>query len=79
MFVGGTSLLTEVHTPSERAKVQGVNDFLVFGTIATASLLSGHIFSDFGWDWLNFGILPMLALALIATAFLMLSKRRVVA
>ena len=79
MFVGGTSLLTEVHTPSERAKVQGVNDFLVFGTIATASLLSGHIFSDFGWDWLNFGILPMLALALIATAFLALSKRRVAA
>ncbi|MDE0408578.1 MAG: MFS transporter, partial [Alphaproteobacteria bacterium] len=42
MFVGGSSLLTEVHTPAERAKLQGVNDFVVFGSIAVSSLFSGR-------------------------------------
>ena len=66
MFVGGSALLTEVHTPEEKAKLQGVNDFVVFASIAAASLLSGHIFHGFGWDWLNLGILPMMLAALLA-------------
>ena len=32
MFVGATTLLTETHTPAERAKVQGVNDAAIFIT-----------------------------------------------
>ena len=67
MFVGGSSLLTEVHTPAERAKVQGVNDFVVFGSIAASSLFSGRILEDFGWEWINIGILPMIAVSLLAT------------
>ena len=31
-FLGATSLLTETYRPEERAKVQGINDFLVFGS-----------------------------------------------
>ena len=67
MFVGASSLLTEVHTPAERAKLQGFNDFVVFGTIAAASLFSGRILEDFGWDWINIGILPLIAVSLLAT------------
>ena len=67
MFVGGSSLLTEVHTPAERAKLQGVNDFVVFGSIAVSSLFSGRILEDFGWNWINIGILPMIAISLLAT------------
>jgi len=67
MFVGGSSLLTEVHTPSEKAKLQGFNDFVVFAAIAASAMFSGRIFEDFGWDWLNIGILPMMAAALLAT------------
>ncbi len=70
MFVGGSSLLTEVHTPAERAKVQGIHDFTVFGTIAVSALFSGRILEDLGWDWINIGILPMIAVALIATLIL---------
>ena len=39
MFVGGTSLLAETHTPAERAKVQGLNDFIVLTTVALAAAL----------------------------------------
>ena len=79
MFVGGSSLLTEVHTPAERAKLQGVNDFVVFGSIAVSSLFSGRILEDLGWDWINIGILPMIAVSLLATLIFAGSRgRRVV-
>jgi MFS family permease len=50
MFVGGTTLLTEFATPEEKAKVQGVNDFLVFGSVAMASLFAGAFQHFFGWS-----------------------------
>lgn len=76
MFVGGSSLLTEVHTPAERAKLQGVNDFVVFGSIAVSSLFSGRILEDFGWDWINIGVLPMIAVSLLATLIFAGSRGR---
>ncbi len=76
MFVGSSSLLTEVHTPAERAKLQGVNDFVVFGSIALSSLFSGRILEDFGWDWINITILPMIAVSLLATLILARPPRR---
>ena len=36
-FIGATAMLTECYRPAERAKVQALNDFLVFGTVAVAS------------------------------------------
>ena len=33
MFIGGTSLLATTYKPNERAKIQGFNDFLVFGSV----------------------------------------------
>jgi hypothetical protein len=41
LFLGGTTLLTRSYRPEERLQVLGVNDFLVFGFQAAASLLSG--------------------------------------
>ena len=43
MFIGGTTLLTECHTPSERAKAQGANDLAIFITMAATSLSSGLV------------------------------------
>ncbi len=45
MFIGGTTLLTECHSPSERAKAQGVHDTLIFITMAASSLSSGLLFT----------------------------------
>ena len=43
MYVGGSALLTECHTPAERAKTQAANDLMVFCTMAISSMSSGMI------------------------------------
>ena len=58
LFVGATTLLTQAHTPSERAKTQAANDFLVFASTATASFLSGKLLYLFGWETINLLTLP---------------------
>lgn len=75
LFVGGSTLLTEAYHPAEGSKVQGLNDFLIFGTVALSSLASGALHNAFGWTAVNYGVLPLLAIPLAATLWLM-SRRR---
>jgi len=75
MFVGGTSLLAECHTPEERAKVQGLNDFLVFGTVTASSFASGALLNAFGWNAVNYGVLPLLGLATAVIAIALWRQR----
>lgn len=76
LFIGGTTLLTECYNESEQAKVQGFNDFLVFGTVAFASLSSGSIFHFMGWESLNLFSVPFLMIAFMATAWLALKRHK---
>jgi len=70
MFVGATTLLTEAHTPAERAKVQGVNDAAIFVTLVASSLASGLLFSFQGWQAMNFYAIPLLLIAGAAIVWL---------
>lgn len=70
MFVGGTTLLTSAHRPEEKAKVQALNDFLVFGTTACTALTSGALYSALGWQVVNLSVLPAVLLALLAVIWL---------
>lgn len=63
-FIGATSLLTTCYQPAEKARVQGSNDFLVFGFSAVASLLAGHLQARLGWGLLNLAMLPAIAIAM---------------
>jgi MFS family permease len=74
LFVGGSSLLTEAYRPEEKIKTQGAMDFCVFSTMAVTSFASGALVTTRGWDWLNVGSLP--AVALIAAALLWLAAVR---
>jgi MFS family permease len=74
-YVGGTTLLTETYRPAEKAKVQGLNEFIVFGVQALASLSSGVLVNAAGWNILNAAALPMLALAGGAALWLMAQRR----
>ena len=76
MFVGGTTLLTECHTPSERAKAQGINDTLIFITMAASSLSSGLLFTLKGWVLMNQMAVPFLVLTGGAIAWLGWRRRR---
>lgn len=69
-FTGGTTMITEVHTPAERAKTQAANNFLIFGIVAVASLMSGTILNILGWTWVNVAALPLICAAAIAVAWL---------
>jgi MFS family permease len=75
LYVGGTALLTEGYRPEERARVQGLNDFLIFGTVALASLSSGALHDRYGWLAVNLGVLPLIAVTLAATTWLKARRR----
>lgn len=60
-FLGGTAMLTENQRPEERARLQAANDFLVFGSVAVASLSSGILFEGLGWAAIGWLILPLVA------------------
>ena len=57
-FIGATTLVTRCHRPQERNKVQALNDFLIFGTMALGSLASGKMLASFGWVWVNAVVFP---------------------
>ena len=69
MYLGGTTLLTETHAPSEKAKVQGANDMAIFITMAISSASSGWLFSARGWEVMNYGAVPFLVLTGLAIVF----------
>jgi len=60
LFIGGTTLLPRAYNPGERFKVQAVNDFLVFGTQAVASLSAGWFIFAIGWKTLLLFNLPFM-------------------
>jgi predicted MFS family arabinose efflux permease len=63
MYVGGSSLLGSAHRASEKAKAQGMHDFLVFCTTSTSSFASGVLIKANGWALLNQIALPFLLVA----------------
>jgi MFS family permease len=78
LFIGATTLVTTTYRPSERGKTQALNDFLVFGTTATASFLAGFLQEHLGWFPLNWFSMILVALAALAVGWLQLSARRAV-
>lgn len=69
-FIGGTTMVTSCYEPAEKSKVQAVNDFAVFATVAVASLTSGKLFSSIGWNAVNMALFPMVAVAVAALVWL---------
>ncbi len=79
MYVGGTTLLTDAYLPSEKAKTQGMHDFLVFGVTVVAAFSSGLLLKTNGWQMLNYAALPFLFLAALACLWLLLRHKRTLA
>jgi len=74
LYTGGTTLLTESYTPVEKARTQGLNDMIVFATMAISSVSSGAMVSTAGWESMNAAALPIVTL--IAGAALWLAWQR---
>lgn len=73
MFIGGTTLLTTTYAPAEKAKVQAINDLLTFGAAALASLSSGVLHHQIGWQAVNVSMI--LPVAAMMCGFLWLKRR----
>lgn len=78
-FIGATTMVTDTYRRSEKGKIEGVHDFLLFGTVAAASLLSGKMLTAFGWDALNWVVFPIAGACLLALAMLVMHERRRIA
>ena len=78
LFVGATTLLTGTYTGEEKAKVQALNDFLIFGTTALSSFASGALLNGVGWNMVQFAIMPFVAAAGGAVIWLWLRTPRAV-
>jgi MFS family permease len=57
-FIGATTMVTACHRPEEKNRVQALNDFLVFGSVAVSSFASGKLLSVAGWEIINGLIFP---------------------
>lgn len=68
-FAGASAMVLETHRPEERARVQAINDFLVFGSVAIGSFISGGVLLRYGWEIVCWLALPPIALALPALFF----------
>ena len=76
LYIGATTLVTATYRPSERGKTQALNDFLVFGTTASASFLAGFLQDHWGWFPLNWFSLVLVTIAVASVAGLRVVGRR---
>jgi MFS family permease len=68
-FIGATAMVTDCHTPAERARVQGLNDFVIFTVTTFGSFLAGVLLAKVGWAVINMALIPMgLVFAVLALA-----------
>ena len=65
-FIGATAMVADAYRPSEKGKVQGFHDFVLFGFVAISSFLSGVIYNAWGWEMLNWMIFPVVLVCLVA-------------
>ncbi len=72
-FVGASALVLNCHRPEEKTRVQALNDFIVFGTMAVGSFSSGSLLASRGWDlvlWVSFAPLTLAVAALTMAALM---------
>ena len=67
LFISGTSLVVLTYKEEEKFRVQGINDLIVFSTMALASLSAGIMLSLTSWKTMNLMCIPLLALIAYST------------
>ena len=67
LFISGTSLVVLTYKEEEKFRVQGINDLIVFSTMALASLSAGISLSLTSWKTMNLICIPFLILIIFTT------------
>lgn len=64
-FIGSTTMLATSYRPQEAGRVQAVNEQIVFGSSAIASLSSGFLLQFVGWEAINLIAIPVATLTIL--------------
>src|SRR5690606_10225254 len=75
-FIGATAIVAQSYAPEEKGRAQGFHDFVLFSCVAFASLMSGAVYNNWGWEMIVQIILPISVLGLFGIGFLHISERR---
>ena len=67
LFISGTSLVVLTYKEEEKFKAQGINDLIVFTTMALASLSAGIMLSLTSWTTMNLLCIPFLVLIIYSS------------
>ena len=67
LFISGTSLVVLTYKEEEKFRAQGINDLIVFTTMALASLSAGVLLSLTSWKLMNLICIPFLVLIIFTT------------
>ena len=67
LFISGTSLVVLTYKEEEKFRIQGINDLIVFSTMALASLSAGILLSLTSWKTMNLICIPFLVLIVYST------------
>lgn len=75
-FIGSTTMLATSYRPQEAGRVQAVNEQVVFGSSAIASLSSGFLLQFVGWEAINILAIPVATLTILLLGFGALRQAR---
>ena len=70
LYVGGSDIIAKSAFPEERAKVQGVTDFIIFIFVATGSFLAGGLHNYLGWEIMMFYTLIPISILILSIVFI---------
>lgn len=73
-FIGATAIVANTYRPAEKGRVLGFHDFVLFGSVAFASLMSGQVYNAWGWDMLNWIVFPVAAVCLVGLVLLRMQR-----
>jgi len=67
LFISGTSIVVLTYKEEEKFRALGINDLIVFSTMAIASLSAGVLLSLTSWKLMNLICIPFLVLIIFTT------------
>jgi MFS family permease len=75
-FIASTAILSASYRPEEAARVQGLNEMVVFGVMALASIASGLLLQMIGWQSINVLVIPIATAAILLLGWGDMTRRR---
>ena len=75
MFISATQMVSQTYLPTERAKAQATNEFLVFSMVTLSALSAGWLEATLGWQTLNLITLPVLIVSALWLAIFKIKQK----